>query len=201
MLGGRMNAWRAVVMLFGLVAGPISAVAVPVTWEAQGSVVSSDLESVFFATFIPELAGAQPVDDLVLRITFDTDAPLVEEKTHDTGGATFSFDALSLVLELEVPRLGTHVFSIDGPIPGAAVRPQLFVLDDLVSQSLIFDSLQFGHQYLTEAGDLKFSAISVFSSTDTSILDGGRLPLSPDPRLRAGFEHEVSIFDSNRGTS
>ena len=197
-----MNAGRIVMMIAGLLMGPMSAVAVPVTWEAQGSVdPSSNLTPAFIANFIPELAGTQPGDDLVLRISFDRDAALIARTPNGDGGTTFSFDALSLTLSLGVPGRGTHVFDIDNPIPGAGVRPQLFILDDFVTPgSLIFDSLQFGHQYLTESGALAFSVIAVFSSTDTSVLDDGTLPSSPDSRLSAGFEHGITINATGNGS-
>ena len=102
-----MNAGRIVMVLVGLVMGPMSAVAVPVTWEAQGSVdPSSNLTPAFIASFIPELAGTQPGDELVLRITFDPDAAPIAETPNGDGGTTFSFDALSLTLALDVPGRG-----------------------------------------------------------------------------------------------
>ena len=77
MLGGRLIAWRTIMALVGLVADPVTAVAVPVTWEAQGSVESTNLTSPFVANFLPGLAGTQSGDALVLRIKFDTDAALI----------------------------------------------------------------------------------------------------------------------------
>ena len=161
------NLMRVFVAVFGLVGGPAIALAVPVTWEAQGSVEFSDLSPAFFASFMPELAGTQAGDDLVLRITFDTDAPLIGQTTHPSGGTTFSFDASALVLALEVPRLGTHVFTIDDTVPPATIPSLVGITDDLVTPGTpTFDSLQFRHNYLAEAGALQFFVLAVFSTTD-----------------------------------
>ena len=127
--------------------------------------------------------GTQAGDALILRVTFDTDAPLIRQTTHPEGGTTYSFDASSLRLALEVPRLGTHVFTIDDTTPSATTPSLVGITDDLVTAGFVFDSLQFRHNYLSEAGDLLFSIFAVFSSADTSILNGGFLPLSPGPRL------------------
>jgi hypothetical protein len=192
---------RVFVAVFGLVGGPAIALAVPVTWEAQGSVEFSDLSPAFFASFMPEVAGTQAGDGLVLRITFDTDAPLIGQTTHPSGGTTFSFDASALVLALEVPRLGTHVFTIDDTLPPATIPSLVGITDDLVTPGApTFDSLQFRHNYLAEAGALQFFVLAVFSTTDLSVLSGGNLPLSPDPRLGAGFERAISIVAPGSGS-
>ena len=190
-----LNVVRAFVAVAGLVAGPSIAFAVPVTWEAQGRVESSDLGSDIFADFMPELVGTESGDTLVLRISFDTDAPLIGAP----GGPTYSFDASSLVLALEVPGRGTHVFTIDDTVPPATIPSLIGITDDLVTPEMIFDSLQFRHNYFTEAGVLQFFILAVFSTTDLSVLSGGNLPLSPDPRLVAGFEHELSIVAPGNG--
>ena len=195
------NLMRVFVAVFGLVGGPAIALAVPVTWEAQGSVEFSDLSPAFLASFMPELAGTKATDDLVLRITFDTDAPLIGQTTHPSGGTTFSFDASALVLALEVPRLGTHVFTIDDTVPPATIPSLVGITDDLVTPGApTFDSLQFRHNYLAEAGALQFFVLAVFSTTDLSVLSGGNLPLSPDPRLGAGFERAISIVAPGSGS-
>jgi len=192
---------RIFVAVAGLIAGPSTVLAVPVTWEAQGSVESSDLAPQFFASFMPKLAGTQAGDGLVLRITFDTDAPLIGKTTHDAGGTTYSFDASSLVLALEVPGRGTHVFTIDDTLPPGTIPSLVGITDDLVTPDApIFDSLQFRHNYFTEAGALQFFLLAVFSSTDLSVLSGGNLPLSPDPRLSAGFERGISIVAPGSGS-
>ena len=193
-----MNVVRAFVAVAGLVAGPSIALAALVTWEAQGRVESSDLGSDIFAGFMPELVGTESGDTLVLQITFDTDAPLIGAP----GGPTYSFDASSLVLSLQVPGRGTHVFTIDDTLPPTTppTIPSLIgITDDLVTPEAIFDSLQFRHNYLTEAGAEQFFVLVVFSTTDLSVLSGGNLPLSPDPRLVAGFEHEISIVAPGNG--
>lgn len=195
-----MNVVRAFVAVAGLVAGPSIALAVPVTWEAQGRVESSDLGSDIFADFMPELIGTESGDTLVLRITFDADAPLIGQTTHPTGGTTYSFDASSLVLALEVPRLGTHIFTIDQTVPPATIPSLVGIFDDVVTPDApIFDSLQFRHNYFTEAGALQFFILAVFSTTDLSVLSGGNLPLWPDPRLLEGSEHEILIVTPASG--
>jgi PEP-CTERM motif len=192
---------RFVVAIAGLIAGPAAALAVPVTWQAQGSVESSDLPADFFASFMPELAGTQAGDALVLRITFDTDARLISQTPHDMGGTTYSFDASSLMLALRVPGRSTHVFTIDDTLPPATIPSLVGITDDVVTEDgAIFDSLQFRHNYFTEAGALQFFVLAVFSTTDLSVLSGGNLPLSPDPRLIAGFEHGISIVAPGGGS-
>jgi hypothetical protein len=52
-----MNTRHVIVAFAAFIAGPITADAVPVTWEARGSVEFSDLGSGFFASFMAELAG------------------------------------------------------------------------------------------------------------------------------------------------
>ena len=192
-----MNAWRAVVVLVGFVADPMSAIAVPVTWEAHGSVESTNLTSPFVANFLPGLAGTRSGDPLVLRITFDTDAELI---TPDTGGPTYSFDTSSLVLALRVPGRGTHVFSIDTSIP-PDTDPGLLGFVGLIDD-LTRDGVQFQHNYLAaEAGPdpKQFHIIAAFFSTDTSIFTGGMLPLAPDPRLSVGTERLINIRAQGNG--
>ena len=111
-----------------------------------------------------------------------------------TGGTTYSFDASSLVLELEVPGRGTHVFSIDNSIPpdtDPGLLGRLALIDDLVLGDRPQDGLQFRRDYLAaESGPdpLQFWIMAAFFSTDTSIFTGGMLPLAPDPRLSVGTE-------------
>jgi hypothetical protein len=194
---------RASVALVWLLAGPLSAHAVPVTWEAQGVVDYSDLDAGFFATYMPELTGIQachPViacDPLILRITFDPDAPLIHQTTFPNGGQSFSFDGSSLVLELEVPGRGTHVFTIDDSIPPGTVSSFVAVIDDWVrvAGEPAVDGLLFSHAYLTLEGDIEFTVLAHFFSTDTTLIDGPDLPSTPDPRLPAGLEREISIVD------
>ena len=195
-----MNVVRAFVAVAALVAGPSIALAALVTWEAQGSVESSDLAPGVFASFMPELVGTESGDSLVLRITFDTDAALIGKTTHDAGGTTYSFDASALVLAVEVPGRGTHVFTADDSHPPTTIPSLVGLTDDLVRPEAIFDSLQFRHNYFTEAGALELFLLAVFSSTDLSVLSGGNLPLSPDPRLVAGFERELSIVAPGGGS-
>ena len=79
-----------------------------------------------------------------------------------------------------MPSLGHH----DDLVTGAPALP-------------IIDSLQFRHNYLTKPETLQFLVLAVFSSSDTSVLSGGNLPLSPDPRLQYRIEDsEISILDS-----
>ena len=76
----------------------VSAHAVSVTWEARGEVEFSNLDALFFETFMPELIGTTVDDSFRLRIRFDTDAvPILPG-----GGSTQSFDATSLIMTLEV---------------------------------------------------------------------------------------------------
>lgn len=196
-----MNVVRAFVAVAGLVAGPSIALAVSVTWEAQGSVDTSDVAPGVFASFMPELVGTESGDPFVLRITFDTDAPLIGQTTHDAGGTTHSFDASALVLALEVLNRGTHVFTIDQTVPPATIPSLVGISDDVVTPEAIFDSLKFQHNYLTEAGTQQFYILAVFSSTDLSVLSGGNLPLWPDPRwLIEGSEHEILIVTPASGS-
>lgn len=195
-----MSVGRAIVALVWLLADPLSAHAVPVTWEAKGKVESSSLDSAFFATYMPELAGTVLGETLLLRITFDTDAAFVRRMDFPAGGTAFLFDALSLALAIEVPGRGTHVFTIDHPTPGFPVRPHVVIVDDRVigdPGELILDGLQFGHEYLTDGGLLLFDVQASFSSTDTSIFSGANLPLSPDPRLSTGMERQITIGDQS----
>ena len=196
-----MNVVRIFVAVVGLMAGPAAALAVVVTWEAQGSVDRSDLAPDVFASFMPELVGTESGDPLVLRITFDTDATLIGQTPHDLGGTTYSFDASALVLALEVPGRGTHVFTIDDTVPPTTTPSLVGITDDVVSapDAPAVDSLQFRHNYLTEAGAEQFFILAVFSSLDLSVLSGGNLPLWPDPRLIEGSEHEVLIVTPASG--
>jgi hypothetical protein len=126
-----LNVVRAFVAVAGLVAGPSIALAVPVTWEAQGRVESSDLGSDIFADFMPELVGTESGDTLVLRITFDTDAPLIGQTTHPAGGQ--HSDARRGSYSTRVPRLGTHVFiTTSGP---PSTIPSLVGLSELCHPS------------------------------------------------------------------
>jgi hypothetical protein len=182
----------------GLVAGPATAGAVPVTWEARGAVEFSDLGSAFFATFMPELGGTQTGDELILRITFDTDAALIRETTFPDGGMAFSFDASSLVLALQVVGRGTHVFGIDDTVPPGTNPSLVGLIDDFVTgvpELPIIDGIQFEHDYLTAAGILEFTVAAGFSSTDTTIVNGAILPLAPDPRFSVGVERQITIVD------
>ena len=73
-------------------------------------------------------------------------------------------------------------------------------MTSLPRETPTFDSLQFRHNYLAEAGALQFFVLAVFSTTDLSVLSGGNLPLSPDPRLGAGFERAISIVAPGSGS-
>lgn len=199
MPGGRLNVGRAsAALVWLLLASPLTAHAVPVTWEAQGVVEFSDLGAGFFATFMPRLTGTQTGDPLILRITFDPGAPLIRQTTFPNGGRSFSYDGSSLALVLEVPGRGTHVFSIDGTVPPGTVPSFVAVIDDLVTgipEQLVIDGLQFSHAYLTPEGLLEFTVLAGFFSTDTTMIDGASLPLAPDPRLATGVERQISIVD------
>jgi hypothetical protein len=188
---------RASVELLWLLAGPLTAHAASVTWEAQGVVESSDLDAEFFATFMPELSGTLAGDALRLRISFDTQAPLVRQGSFPHGGQSFSFDGSSLVLALEVPRLGTHVFTIDDSVPPDTVSSFVAVIDDWVrvAGEPAIDGLQFSHAYLTPEGDIDFTVLANFFSADTTLINGAYLPAAPDPRLAAGVERLMSIVD------
>jgi hypothetical protein len=197
MFGGKLSVVRVIAAIAGLLGGPLTAFAVPVTWEAQGSVASSDLGAGFFASFAPRLAGTQKGDGLVLQITFDPDAAPIGQGPLPHGGTAFLFDASSLMLTLEVTDRGMHVFTIDDM---ARTSSRVLIADDFVVTrepgSSIIDSLQFSHIYQTEAGADLFSVFVAFSSEDTSIFNGGSLPRSPDPRLSAGINREIFIFDA-----
>lgn len=193
---GRINAGRALLTLVGLITGPTAALAVPVTWEARGVVESSSLSPVFLATFMPEIAGTQSNDELLLRISFDTDAQSIREESLPDGGTVFLFDASSLVLELAVSGRGTHVFTIDDTIPPDKVLSFVALFDDRASPDFpTTDSLQFLHQYYTITGLPEFTISAVFSSADTSVISGASLPLVPDPRFSAGVERQIAIAD------
>jgi len=184
----------------GLVAGPATAGAVPVTWEARGLVEFSDLGPAFFATYMPELTGTQSGDSLILRITFDTDADLIGQAGSPDVGIRFSFDPSSLLLALEVTGRGTHVFAIDDTVPPDTIPSALGLFDDLVTAELpIIDGMQFRHTYFPAAGPQEFTVAAVFSSTDTSIVNGPTLPIAPDPRFSVGVEREISIGGPGSG--
>jgi hypothetical protein len=180
-----------------LLAGPLAAHAVPVTWEAQGVVAFSDLDAEFFATYMPELTGTQAGDALMLRLSFDTQAALVGQMTFPAGGQSFSFDGSSLVMALEVPGRGTHVFTIDDTVPPGTVSSFVAILDDWVRAAAepAVDGLLFSHAYLTPGGDIDLTVLAHFFSTDTTMIDGPWLPAAPDPRLPVGVERELSIVD------
>jgi hypothetical protein len=202
MRGGRSSAGRASAALAWLLAGPLTAHAVPVTWEAQGFVEYSDLDAEFFATYMPGLAGTQAHHPLILRITFDPGAPLIRQTTFPNGGRSFSFDGSSLVLALEVPGRGMHMFSIDGTIPPGTVPSFVAVVDDLVTgvpEYPVIDGLEFSHAYLTPEGAIDFTILASFFTTDTTMIDGASLPLAPDPRLADGVEWQISIVDPSGG--
>jgi hypothetical protein len=172
--------------------------AVPVTWEARGLVEFSDLGPAFFATYMPELTGTQKDDSLILRITFDTDADLIAQTTFPDGGMTFSFDASSLLLALQVTGRGTHVFAIDDTLPPDTIPSLVGLVDDLVTgvpELPIIDGVEFEHDYLTAAGLLEFTVAAGFFSTDTTIVNGASLPLAPDPRFSVGVERQITIVD------
>jgi hypothetical protein len=197
-----LNVVRFLVAIAGLVAGPAIALAVSVTWEAQGAVESSNLAPGFFASFIPELAGTQAGDGLVLRISFDTDAASIDQRSLPDGGTMFSFDASLLVLELEVPGRGTHVFAVDDSIPAGATPSFLQVVDDqVIDESLLLDGLRFQQNYFAESGTLLFNVLVAFFSADTSIVTSGVLPLEPDPRFSAGIDRLITIVDFDSGGS
>jgi len=193
-----MRAWLAIMSAAGLVAGPATAGAVPVTWEARGLVEFSDLGPAFFATYMPELTGTQKDDSLILRITFDTDAARIDLQNPDPAGTRFSFDASSLVLALEVPRRGTHVFTMDDTIPPDFIPSHVGLLDNFVTgapELPIIDGIEFEHRYLTETRDEEFFVLAGFFSTDTTIVNGASLPLTPDPRFSVGVERQITIVD------
>jgi hypothetical protein len=193
-----MKSRPSLLCLAALLAVPMTAGAVPVTWEAQGVVEFSDLGATFFATYLPELAGTQSGDALLLRITFDTDAALVGQTDFPNGGTTYSFNASSLVLALEVPGLGTHVFDIDPSVPPDTVSSIVGLIDNLVTgvpDFPVIDGLQFRHSYFDDEGLLQYTIGAGFSTADTSVVNGLGLPLAPDPRFSLGVEHQVSIVD------
>jgi hypothetical protein len=197
MCGGRSSVGRASAALVWVLAGPLTARAVPVTWEAQGVVEYSDLDAEFFATFMPGLTGTQAGDELRLRISFDTEAAFIRHTTFPAGGQSFSYDGSSLVMALEVLGRGTHVFTIDDTVPPGAVSSFVAVIDDWVRGigEPAVDGLLFSHAYLTPEGDIDFTVLAHFFGTDTTLIDGPGLPTAPDPRLPAGVEREISIVD------
>ena len=107
---------------------------------SAGSVESSDSRCPASSqTFMPELAGTQAGDDFVLRITFDTDAPLIGQMTHPSGGdGTLSFDASSLVTRARGPRSG-HARLHDRRRRSRRQRPHSLMAsrDDLVTPATL----------------------------------------------------------------
>jgi hypothetical protein len=177
---------------------------VPVTWEALGFVEFSDLTPGFFTTYMPGLVGTESGDPLVLRITFDTAAPLMGQQALPGGGTAYSFDASSLQLTLAVPGRGTHVFSLDGTVPPGTVPSSIGVIDDFVTgipEQPVIDGLQFRHAYMTPEGLLEYTILAGFFTTDTALIGSGELPSAPDPRLSAGVERLISIVEPGTGIS
>lgn len=170
----------------------VSAHAVPVTWEARGVVESSTLDQLFFETFMPELAGTTAGDTFRLRIRFDTDAARNDPVILPGGGRIRSFDATSLVIALEVPGRGTHVFTIDTSVP-PGTHSLIGIVDNQDVGDLVRDGIQFQHNYLTPEGVLQFQIFAAFFTADTSVIDDLCLPMTPDPRLGIGVERLLSI--------
>jgi len=201
MLGGSVNVGRAVAFV-ALVALPVGVGAVPVTWEARGVVEFSDLGAEFFATHMPQLAGTRAGEQLVLRITFDTDATFIRETSFDNGGRGFTFDGSLLRLALTVPGRGTQVFSIDDSVPPDTASSIISLIDDRVTPELpVVDGVQFRHDYYDAEDALDFTVLASFASTDTSIVGGATLPLAPHPTLVWAVEHEISILDHRTSRS
>ena len=97
-------------------------------------------------------------------------------------------------MTLEVPGLGTHVFTIDTSVPpGDAGTRSLGIRDDQVFGDLVRDGVQFQHNYLTPDGILQFQVLAAFFTADTSVINGLFLPMTPDPRLVTGIEQLLSI--------
>jgi hypothetical protein len=192
MVGG--HALRILAALVATLSLPVVAHAVPVTWEARGVIDVSSLDQLFFETFMPELAGTKVNDPFRLRITFDTDAVPNDPVILPGGGKTRSFEATKLVMTLEVPGRGTHVFEMDDTVP-PGTHSLIGIIDDQVVGDLVRDGVQFQHNYLTPDGDgvLQFEFLAAFFSANTTVIDGLFLPFKPHRLLDAGIEHLFSI--------
>jgi len=176
--------------LAGLIALPGSALAVPVTWEASGRIALAELSPDFIPTYLPEFAGVQVGDDLVLRINFDTGAEFLAEFPFPDGGSWFFHDGSSLVLELAILGRGTHVFLPDDTLPpGFDPASTIVIVDDFSGE----DGLTFVHSYIGLDHFIEFDIAVQFGSSDTTIFDGPGLPLTPDPALSSGELQQFTI--------
>jgi hypothetical protein len=188
--------WRHTLRILAVLAAtlslPVVAHAVPVTWEARGVIEFSTLDQLFFETFMPELVGTTAGDPFLLHVSFDTDAVPRDPVILPGGGRTRSFDATSLIMALEVPGRGTHVFTIDTSVP-PGTHSLIGIVDDQVVGDVVRDGLQFQHNYLTPEGVLQLQILVAFFTTNTSVIDDLVLPLTPDPRLGDSLEWLLSI--------
>ena len=176
--------------LAGLIALPGSALAVPVTWEASGRIAFAELSPDFIPTYLPEFAGVQVGDDLVLRISFDPGAEFLGEFSWPDGGSWFFHDGTSLVLELTILGRGTHVFLPDDTLPpGFDPASAIVIIDDVAGE----DGLTFAHSYVGLDRFTEYSIAVQFGSSDTTIFDGPGLPPTPDPALTSGELQQFTI--------
>ena len=180
--------WMSTLAVCGVFICSVTATAATVHWTATGRVTRSTLSDEFVSSYLPELVGVARGDEVVLNLSFDTDATLSGEIPWEAGGTTYLYDNTPVVLELSIAGRGTHVFGGNEPLPPDIATTEGVSLDDnvyryLLEPELPVDAITVGRGYSTVFNFTVFYLWAVFGSTNTTIFNGPGLPSTPHPDL------------------
>jgi hypothetical protein len=160
----------------GLLAGPMAANAVPVTWSVVGTItgVTSGPSGV------PYFPAAVVGDPFEVLLSFNTDAVLQGTNTGNqfAPGARYRYDPSSIQFSVRVGASGPVNFAYG---PEFASGSFLYLLDNTgyASSGVPWDGISFG---LQTAGANPSIGLSMRGAI-LDIVNGPGLPVTPDPRL------------------
>jgi len=164
----------------GLLAGPMAANAVVVTWEMQGTITA-------VTGVVPDFPSAQIGDPYVVRWSFDTNAALLAANPFPPG-TRYDYDNSSLVMTARVGSSDPVDYARGSASSSTSNR--ILLRDDSSDQpvdDLPADGISFGLFY----NDVLSRVGVVFRTTDLSVVTGPGLPENPYPGMPG---YPVSVF-------
>jgi len=164
----------------GLLAGPMAANAVVVTWEMQGTITA-------VTGIVPDFPSAQIGDPFVVRWSFDTNAALLAANSYPPG-TRYDHDNSSLVMTARVGSSDPVDYARGSAFNSTSNR--ILLRDDASDQpveGLPADGISFGLFY----DDVRSRVGVAFRTTDLSVVTGPGLPENPYPGMPG---YPVSVF-------
>lgn len=169
----------------GLLAGPMVATAVPVSWEFRGSI--SQETGAAFADFSNLNVG----DQFLILLSFDPSAALLQTDSGGvfSPGSRYRYDPSSLSASVTIGNTGPVAYAYDPNVAGSL----LYLRDNSGDQVPNGEQVSDGLSFRIALPDRIFDIIMRGPVLD--IFNGPGLPSTPDPRL-AGLSLAVFQMSS-----